>query len=43
LERFRPYGLPPHAWLDWVEKRLRGRAKSQAALSEHAALGDTVR
>jgi energy-coupling factor transporter ATP-binding protein EcfA2 len=37
LERFRPYGLPPHAWLDWVEKQLRGRAKSQAALSEHAA------
>ncbi len=27
LEKFRPYGLPPEAWLAWAAERLRARAQ----------------
>jgi hypothetical protein len=32
LEKFRPYGLPSEEWLQWVEKRLRGRAVPSPAV-----------
>ena len=34
MEKFRPYGLPPAAWLDWVAKQLRSRVPDEPAPSE---------
>lgn len=41
MEKFRPYGLPPAEWLDWVAKQLRSRVPAEpetpAAIAEAAS------